>query len=268
MRTQLRQGCFRPPSRLRKRWELETMSKHLSLLKPDGTPITGWQQWTRPKKPEHWKPGRSAMELAKAWFRKPHASPPNEFLKLLQSSERLTGIQLLRGVPELVTSLPERGEGRNHDLWLLAGTKDEQVTICVEAKADEAFGNETVSQYRQSAQKYLESGGRTKVPQRIDRMLSIVSGASDDWDCIRYQLLAALCGTVLQAVRDGSSIAVLVVHEFRTAKTTAEKLEDNEREFAEFMQVALTLAVPISSGTLYGPVKIDGIDILIGKIVT
>ena len=120
------------------------MTTRLTLSRPDGTPITHWQMWTRPKKEYQWEPERSAMELAKAWFRQSETSPPEELSQLLHSSERLTTLKLLRGIPERVTSLPERGEGRNHDLWLLGWTKQEQVTICIEAKADEPFGNETV----------------------------------------------------------------------------------------------------------------------------
>ncbi len=45
------------------------------------------------------------------------------------------------GEPEFVTRLPERGEGRNHDLWLQARCSAGGLTICVEAEADESFGN-------------------------------------------------------------------------------------------------------------------------------
>jgi hypothetical protein len=36
--------------------------------------------------------------------------------------------------PECVTALPERGEGRNHDLVMVGKSKKAQVTVCVEAK--------------------------------------------------------------------------------------------------------------------------------------
>lgn len=34
--------------------------------------INSMDDWTRPKKLEHWKAGRSAMELARAWFTSPY----------------------------------------------------------------------------------------------------------------------------------------------------------------------------------------------------
>jgi hypothetical protein len=116
----------------------------LNLTTPDGTPIISYHHWTQPKKDYHWKTGRSAMELAKAWFRQDHPQPPDELISLLHSSTRLQSIQFTSGIPEQVTPLPERGEGRNHDLALIGNTDDEQVTVNVEAKADEPFGNDTI----------------------------------------------------------------------------------------------------------------------------
>lgn len=238
-----------------------------TLSRPDGTPITSWEMWTRPKKDYHWEPERSAMELAKAWFRQSEISPPEELVQLLHSSERLAGLQFLRGIPEHVTSLPERGEGRNHDLWLLGQTNQEQITICIEAKADEPFGKETVAEYKLSANKRRESGESTRVPERITQLLSLVPIGDSRWDNVRYQLLTAICGTAIQARRDGSTLAVFVVHEFHTRKTTPDNILANTRDFNAFMPVITGSHEPVISGTLYGPVTVGGVDCLIGKAV-
>ena len=235
----------------------------LTLSQPNGTSITNWEMWTRPKKDYQWEPERSAMELAKAWFRQSCVSPPKEFVQLLYSSARLKGLQLLRGIPEHVTSLPERGEGRNHDLWLLGRTDQEQITICIEAKADEPFGNETVVEYRLSAKKRRESGQSTRVPERIAQLLALVPARGYQWDNIRYQLLTAICGTAIQAKRDGSALAVFVVHEFHTRKTTPDKILANKNDFDFFVNVITGSYQPVAQGTLYGPVIVGGVDCLI-----
>ena len=36
---------------------------------------------------------------------------------------------------------PERGEGRNHDLWARGSADGRAFTLCVEARADEPFGD-------------------------------------------------------------------------------------------------------------------------------
>jgi hypothetical protein len=207
------------------------------------------------------------MELARSWFRQGKVAPPEELLHLLASSPRLADLQLLKGVPELVTDLDKLGEGRNHDLWLLGRTDQEQVTICIEAKADEPFGDQTVAKYYSSASRRREAGESTSVPERINNLLSLVSGPSAKWNNVRYQLLTAICGTAIQAQRDGSSLAVLAVHEFRTTETKPDKLDTNRKDFEFFMTVARESQESVTEGIFYGPVAVGGIDCLIGKAV-
>jgi len=88
------------------------------------------------------------MELAKAWFPGDDLTVPPEIENILLSNPRLEGLQLINAIPELATPLPERGEGRNHDLWIRGKTPREKVTICIEAKADEPFGNFTVGEQK------------------------------------------------------------------------------------------------------------------------
>jgi len=92
----------------------------LRLTRPDGSAIRDWREWSPPKQQKHWRAGRSAVELARAWFTTTTPQIPTEFLALLSSSPLLEGLSELTGVPEFVTSLPEQGEGRNHDLVLEA----------------------------------------------------------------------------------------------------------------------------------------------------
>jgi len=244
------------------------MATPFTLYLPDKkTQITTWEMWARPKMSHHWAPDRSAMELAKAWFRGPISSPPEELVQLLLSSNRLAGLGFLRGIPEFVTSLPERGEGRNHDLWLLGQTDLEQVTICIEGKADEPFGNKTVAEYGISAMKRRESGKSTRAPERVAKLLTLVPEGNSRWNNIRYQLLMAICGTAIQAKRDGSDLAVFVVHEFHTCKTTVDNINKNAEDFNAFMSVICPSSSPVVAGMLYGPITVGGVDCLIGKVV-
>ena len=186
----------------------------LELTTPQGSPITQYQEWTRPKIECQWKAGRSAKELSRSWFRHDHPEPPAELISLFHTSTRLEGLQFTSGTPELVTSLPERGEGRNHDLALIGTTDTEQVTVTIEAKADEPFGSDTILEYYTKAIKRRDSGTPTRVPERIEQLPSMVDPdvpvEESKWKNIRYQLLTALCGTILQARLDDSSLAVLI----------------------------------------------------------
>jgi len=244
----------------------------LKLTTPDGSSITQYQEWTRPKKDYQWKAGRSAMELARSFFRQDHPQPPDELLSLLQSSTRLKDLQFISGIPEQVTALPERGEGRNHDLSLVGNTDTEQVTVTVEAKADEPFGNDTILEYYTKAIKRRDSGTPTRVPERIEQLLAMVDPENtvekSKWKDVRYQLLTALYGTILQAQIDDSSLAVLVVHEFRSDDTSAHKHKQNHEELELFLSVLVGQRKILLTDKLYDDFIVDGMDFMTGKVVT
>jgi hypothetical protein len=204
------------------------------------------------------------MELAKAWFSHEGPTVPPEIERILLSHSRLEGLKLIRAIPELVTPLPERGEGRNHDLWILGKTSREQATICIEAKADEPFGNHTVAEYRDLTMRRREQGISTRASERIDALLRMVGGDLSVWGLVRYQLLTAICGTVLQAQKDGSDLAVFLVHEFRTPLTSEENLSRNKKDFELFV-AAIGLESGIE-GLLVGPLGVGGVGCLVGKV--
>ena len=181
----------------------------LSLTGQDGQPIADWRSWTRPKAAYHWRAGRSAMELARAWFTSPVPVCPPEVESILESHPATAGVAWTEGWPEYVTPLPERGEGRNHDL-LLVGCRDGcGVVVSVEAKVDEPFG-ERIGDYWLRAR---ESNRRTRVPERIEALVSMVFGSgtrpdAKPWSLLRYQLLTAVAGTAIEAAHRKSDTAV------------------------------------------------------------
>jgi hypothetical protein len=243
------------------------MNEAFMLFKSDGTPIEKWQDWARPKREYQWVSGRSAMELGKVWFRHGNLSMPREMSNLFQNEKRLNGLELSEGKPEHVTKLPEGTEsrGRNHDLWLIGNTINDKVTICIEAKADEPFGDNTVAAHGVKAVKDNKS---SRVPERIRKLLALVPGDPDKWQGIRYQLLTALTGTAIQAKIDKSDFAVFVVHEFRTWKTSPENHDRNALDFETFLNTIGIEWTNKNPEILYGPVKVDGIDCYVGKITT
>jgi len=239
-----------------------------------GSPITDWEGWERPKEDYQWQATHSAMELARAWFRKGSLACPAELDSLLGSNARTQGYQLIVGEPEFVTPLPERGEGRNHDLWLRARSPAGNLTICIEAKADEPFG----SLISDEIKKARERTARTRLPNRVGALLRLLFGKECDplespWSGVRYQLITALAGTVIQATRDDSSTAVFVVHEFLGPNLDPER----QRQNGDDLQAVLTLLIPrcdaLKANMLVGPIQIvkgsnlpRSVDLFIGKI--
>lgn len=249
-----------------------TIRKPMLILNRAGSPIFTWEDWTRPKKEDHWEEGRSAMELAKAWFRGSTAECPVELDTLLRSAPFLEGLRLLEGRPEFVTSLPMAGEGRNHDLYIRADSADGKISICVEAKADEPFGNTLLDEFAKARKR----NPGTRVHIRARRLIQILTGTDvnpekSPWKYLRYQLLTGLSGTALQASRDGAKMGVFIVHEFVTHKTRYELHARNWDDLAVFLR-ALSATLPsLGPGRFWGPLETytaPSINLYVAKIVT
>lgn len=237
----------------------------ITIRGSSGASIVDWRRWERPASPDrHWRCGRSAMELARAWFRSPAPVVPAEITELFRSHPLTARLHITSGCPEARTPLPPDGSSgpRCHDLLLNGLVEDHlsKTTICVEAKVDEPFGEDIVGDYWNS-----KLGHRTSdVCPRIRALLDIVFGAAADpnappWRDLAYQLLTAVAGTLLQAARDGSDLAVFIVHEFdhsdHCATISRVRLEENHQAFETLVHLLPGLAnTAVQPGRLLGPV--------------
>lgn len=215
------------------------------------------------------------MELACAWFIGATPQCPPEMQYLLATEPVLAEIVFREGYPEFVTSLPVRGEGRNHDLLLRGSADGREVLICVEAKADEEFG-EIVGDYWTQMK---NSSKRTRVPERIEKLLRTVFGPNarpdvGPWCDLSYQLLTGVSGTVIQAEKDEIATAVFIVHEFQTPSVQVKKLTVNAAAYARL--VACLFSIPaedVMSGVMYPTratgeaIELRGVRLFVGKAV-
>jgi hypothetical protein len=157
---------------------------------------------------------------------------------------------------------------------------ERHVTVCVEAKADEPFGDPIGSYVERVVAKTRRLGQRTGLPQRVDTLLKMIFGADSSagaspWSGLRYQLLTGVAGTVIQAAKDGSSVGVFLVHEFLTEAADRErKVPENAAAFADLIKVlSHSSDMEGTSGKLYGPFEIGqcnhlsrDVQLLIGKV--
>jgi hypothetical protein len=210
------------------------------------------------------------MELARAWFTSPHPIMPPEIVALLNSHGRTHGAVLEEGWPELQTPLPERGEGRNHDLVLLGNTTKERLLVAIEGKVDETMGPQIGTYWRRSKEAQRESFAW----RRIETLLESAFGSRarpdlSPWRELPYQMLTALVGTALETANRNADVGVLVIHEFVTESAKPKQLDKNANEFAAFFR-ALGIAEP-RIGELYGPYQVGTpapdrtIPLLVGK---
>ena len=243
----------------------------MELYDRKGKPIEDWRGWTRPKEERQWKAGRSAMELARAWFTAPAPTVPAELAALLASRSETADVVLEQGWPEFETKLPERGEGRNHDLVLLGRGSKGRVLVTVEAKVDETMGPSIATYWRASKRnKEVSFAWR-----RIDALLKCAFGETaaateEPWGSLPYQLLTALVGTAVEAKRRECPQAILILHEFITESAVDKRLRENAAGFDAFLR-SLDGRATRKPGVLYGPYAVTfpnstrQIPVLIGK---
>lgn len=242
----------------------------VALRKSNKSLIEDWRGWPRPTKPEHWKSGRSAIELARQWFVSPVPVCPKEIRALLDSHALTRDVDLCEGWPEHPTSLPMRGFGRHHDM-LLRGTNPagQSVVVSIEAKVDEAFDNEKVGSYWQSKKSSPKYSG---VPKRIETLLQIVFGrtaqaSAEPWKGLRYQLLTAAGGTARAACKLKTGIAVFVAYELRTDQADEKKLSRNDQDLRQFIDVLFGIdSRKFETGKLYGPTRLTAGKFLCGDV--
>lgn len=246
--------------------------------------VAEWQVQAGPKHPVQWAEGRSAQELAEAWFRTGEPAMPREFRDLLESRAETRGLDVKEVYPECQIRFDRRrGEPRNADLAFVGEAPGgHRVAVTVEAKADEPFGP-TIAEALVAALEQRLVSPRSKAVDRIeDLVVSILrsqrrpDGRKERVSLgrLRYQLLAAVAGTLAFAARNDAPLAALVVHEFVTDRTRDARHHANAADLREFIE-RLGASSSSAGPWLVGPISIPGAplfrpgaELLIGKVVT
>ena len=177
--------------------------QYQSIMNPIYVPTKGPEDWRLLlAEPEtQWKQGYSAKSLADCWE---HARGfPNEIKRPLD--EAFPGIRPLLIIPELKVSLPGGRRASQNDLWVLARTDKSRISITVEGKVEEPFG-EQVSDWLEDA-----SPGKLQRWEYLKKKLFL---QQDPNGTIGYQLFHRTVSAILQAEEFGASEAVMIVHSF------------------------------------------------------
>jgi len=172
-------------------------------------PTDSYRDWQRllASPDRHWKPGYSAMTLARSWEAAGASGFPPEVKATLESAQapKMTGLELLFATPEFKVPLPGGERASQTDLFALARGPRGLVAIAVEGKVDETFGP-TVGEKR--------SEGSEGVDKRLSFLLQTLELPPSIPESIRYQLLHRTVSAVLLAEQFCAYAAVMLVHSF------------------------------------------------------
>jgi hypothetical protein len=196
---------------------------------------------------------------------------PGDVTRALDTNAGTSGLVGLHAEPEHETMFDDFSPGRVHDLVVVGSVNGRSALLGVEGKADETFGSKYVSEALAAAP------DSSDVPKRVEGLVRAVFGRPlPEPSTIRYQLLYATAGTVVEAALRECSEAIFLVHVFRTARTTDANHARNDRDLDVFVSLLLGGGeLELTSGEVVGPFGILGSAgvpatdrLFVGKVVT
>jgi len=204
------------------------------------TNLEDWEKYGGPKNSTHWKDGRSAKEVAKAWIES-FPELPVEVIQTLNTNSDIGKIESWHAEPEARLKFDTfRGEPPNLDLFVVANDSEGFLVMGIEAKADEPFSTILSDAYRDALSR-LKKNPNSKGVIRLENLLNSLFGANLASLCefgkLRYQLLTATAGLLNAAKKEGATRALLLIHEFRTNQTTDKLHSLNQMDLNDFVRV-------------------------------
>lgn len=157
------------------------------------------------KPDKHWKTGHSAKALAYCW-QEANDFPP-EVRKAFKNSgiEIFQDVEFLLAFPEYKVLLPGGRRASQNDIFVLAKGGGQLISMTVEGKVSEPFG-ETIAEWKTQS-----SRGKEK---RLDYLCQLLRLDKYKVDHIRYQLLHRTASAVIEAGRFNAQSALMLVHSF------------------------------------------------------
>jgi hypothetical protein len=213
------------------------------ILVPSRGPADWQALLAEPEK--HWAVGYSARTLAHCW--EDAEGFPAEIKAALVAAEPLQRIQPLLILPEWQVALPGGARPSQNDVWVLAKSGGDLVSIAVEGKVNEAFGP-TIREWQADA----SSGKETRLAF-LQEILGLPRPPGPD---IRYQLLHRCASAVLEAQRFNARHAVMLVHSFSS----------EDRWFDDFSEFVALFGRTCSVGTVTSAAAKDGMPLHLGWV--
>ena len=178
----------------------------------------------------HWRAGRSAAELAQAWWNA--KGMPPRVRSVIERCAEWRGASIVEAFFEHQTELGTPGQPSQTDLLVLTERSKGRGIIAVEGKASEPFGPLVDEWLRNKPSK-----GKDRRLADLCRRLSLNKGQVLKQ---RYQLLHRTASALIEAKRFSSPNALVLVHHFAAEAT---RPTESFQDFANFTRV---LGAPVT----------------------
>ncbi|UCF86255.1 MAG: hypothetical protein JSV50_11690 [Desulfobacteraceae bacterium] len=210
-------------------------------------PATKPEDWKRfLAKPTHWGYDHSAMSLAYCW-QEADGCPATVSEVFNKSEYKLFhDIEILLAIPEHQVPLPpDRTSPSQNDLFVLAKSADQLISITVDGKSLESFGK-LVSVWKTTP-------GKEK---RLIFLCNVLGLQQSQVLDIGYQLIHRTVSALLEAKRFTATNALMLVHSF---KENAESLKD-------FQKFASLFGIEAEPNAINKADTLGGIDLYLGWV--
>ena len=177
---------------------------------------------------KHWARERSARTLAHCW--EDCEGFPPEISAILRQSDALREIKPLLIFPEWKVQLPGGKRASQNDVWVLAKIPNGLVSIAIEGKVDEPFG-QILEKWKAD-----ESPGKQ---ERLEYLVSCLGLDSEPPGHIYYQLMHRAASAVIEAEQFGARAAVMLIHTF----SQTDKWFTEYREFSRLFGIEAEIGV-------------------------
>lgn len=197
-----------------------------------------------------WKRRFSAFETAVSWELAATSKfeIPSPIGKLFTESNYRKPA-LIFAVAEHKVNLPGGAAASQCDVWAVVKTIQGMLSLTVEAKANEPFGDEIVERWLVAGKTEESMSNRKK---RFEYVRSHLP-PSDSLSPVRYQILHRCAASVIEAKRFGFQHAAFVVQAFSAP-------EQSFQDYAVFCQA---LNIPATRGRL-ATTSVDGVSLSVG----
>ncbi|MGD0696915.1 MAG: hypothetical protein ABSB82_19025 [Terriglobia bacterium] len=152
-------------------------------------------------------------------------------------------------VAEHKVDLPGGNAASQSDVWAVVSTSSGMLSLTVEAKSKEAFGDEILEKWLVAGATEESKSNRQK---RFDYVCSHLP-KSDSFLQVRYQMLHRCAASVIEAKRFGFKRAAFIVQAFETPA-------NGFQDYAIFCQA---LKIPAARGSM-ATTSVNGISLSVG----